>query len=92
MKKIQELKEKGDPESLQLLTDDPLVGIPIDYRFDYPKLLDLNMHLEITQWAVPCGNSYTFLYSINILTKRNNRWLVSHLCYFSESWQGNLDY
>ena len=48
MKKMQELKEKGDPESLQYLRDDPLVGIPIDCRFKYPKLLDLNMHLEIT--------------------------------------------
>ena len=35
--KIQELKEKGDEESLKLLNNDLLVGIPINYRFGFPK-------------------------------------------------------
>ena len=48
-KKIQELKEKDNPEPLQCLRDDPLVGMPADCRFKYPKLLDLNTYLEITQ-------------------------------------------
>ena len=83
--KIQELKEKGDKESLKLLSDNPLVGISINYRFEFPKKLSNKTHLKIIQKVVIINNIHVFKCSIKIFTKRNNKWLVVNPSHFLES-------
>ena len=92
LRKIQELKEKGDEQSLKLIHDDPLVGIRIDCRFAFPKELSTNTYLKITQKVLEVDKVNVFNYSIDVLTKRNDKWLVGHPPHYLESWQGNLDY
>ena len=86
------MKKKGDEQSLRLLREDPLVEIPMICRFGFPKPLCNNTYLKITQTAVPVGDFHHFSYSIDVVYKHNDRWLVVHPRYLLESWQGNLDY
>ena len=78
LRKIQELKEKGDEQSLKLIHDDPLVGIRINCRFAFPKELSTNTYLKITQKVLEVDKVNVFNYSIDVLTKRNDKWLVGH--------------
>jgi len=61
-------------------------------RFGFAKSLSDDTYLKITKTAVPIGNFHCFSYSIDVVHKRNDRWLVAHPRYLLESWQGNLDY
>ena len=36
-RKKEDLTRQGIPEALKLLRDNPLLGTPIDFQFDYPK-------------------------------------------------------
>jgi len=92
LKKIKELKEKGDPKSLCILREDPLVGILINCRFDFGKPISENTKLRIVQKEVVFGKKVIFQYRIEVITKRNDKWLVSHPKPFLESWHANLDY
>ena len=67
--KIQKLKHKDDEESLKLLRDDPLVGIPVECRFSFPKRLSDSTKLKIVQKVIFINNVYRFTYSIEVLTK-----------------------
>ena len=69
-----------------------MVGIPIEYRFSFPEKLSDFIKLKIIQKVIFINNIYRFTYSIEILIKRNDKWLVAHLLHFLESWQGNLNY
>jgi len=92
LKKIKELKEKGNSESLHILREDSLVGIPINCRFDFRKPISKNTKLRIIQKQVAFGEKVIFQYRIEVVTKKNDKWLVSHLKPFLESWCANLDY
>ena len=80
--KTQKLKEKEDKESLKLLSDNPLVCIPINYRFNFPKYLSNKTHLKIIQKLAIINNVYIFKYSIEVFTKRNDKQLIVYLPYF----------
>ena len=85
LRKTQELKEKGDEESLKLLRDDPLVGMPIDCRFSFPKQTFSTARLKIVQKVVVINNTHTFKCSVEVVTKRNDKWLVAHPPHFIKS-------
>ena len=50
------------------------------------------MHVKIIKNVITIGDKDSFKYNIEIITKRNDKWLVSHPRHFLESWQANLDY
>jgi len=67
------------------LRENPLVGIPILCRFDYSKPLSEIKKLKIVQKQVVFGEKIIFQSRIEVVTKRNNKWLVSYQKHFLES-------
>ena len=63
------MKKKGDAQSLYLLRDDPLVGIPMVYYFGFPKPFSNHTYLKITQTVVTIADFHYFLYSIDVVHK-----------------------
>ena len=71
--KTEELKEKEDKELLKLLHSNPLVSMPIDYKFSFLKQIPSNICLRIAQKVVIISNIYTLKCSIEVVTKRNDK-------------------
>ena len=60
LKKIKELKEKGDPEWLHISQEDLLVGMPSICRFECGKSMLKNKKMHIVQKQVACGAKVIF--------------------------------
>jgi len=94
-KKRAELLAENTDRARELLKD-PLLGIPIKCRFSFPKpMCDVGTHVKIIQDAVCVNkdrNEFIIEYRIEMITDRNDKWLVCHPRHLLESWRGNIDF
>ena len=92
-KKKEEILMTMHPQDLQLLNDDPLLGMPIWCRFDHPMdLNNIGARAQIIENAIINNDGCTLTHEIKIKKLRKDRWLVSHPRFLFESWQANADF
>ena len=94
-KKKAELLAENTKSTRELLKD-PLLGIPIKCRFSFPcSICDVGTHVKIIQDAVYMDkdkNEFKMEYRIEMITDRNDKWLVCHPRHLLESWCSNIDF
>ena len=67
--------------------------MPIDCMFKFPKYLNTwRTCVKMCEIITDKEKNYQLHYEINIVPKRNYRWLESHPIYSLESWQANIDF